>query len=198
MRHLTLAALIGALALPAAAQDYTLRFNHVLGPNEPFHQGFLDWAERVNERTDGRLEIEVFHSAQLGVEEEPHALPAQLQQHGVRPALAHRAPHVLQRDRRHVRDPHHQRLAPRRLAPQPRHRPLRRRRRGRRRRRVPAHCRRGRPGGAGPPPPRRRGPPAGRRRRSRRAHGGGAPTDVAAILPAARSRGQTAGEERGG
>ncbi|MBB4001203.1 C4-dicarboxylate TRAP transporter substrate-binding protein [Aurantimonas endophytica] len=55
----------------AAAQDtHTLRFNHVLGPNEPFHQGFEQWAERVAERTNGGLTIEVFHSAQLGVEED--------------------------------------------------------------------------------------------------------------------------------
>ena len=64
----TAAALL--LALPAAAQEFSLRFNHVLGPAEPFHEGFLAWAERVKERTGGRLEIEVFHSAQLGVEED--------------------------------------------------------------------------------------------------------------------------------
>lgn len=64
----TAAALV--LALPAAAQEHTLRFNHVLGPTEAFHEGFLAWAERVNERTGGRLAIEVFHSAQLGVEED--------------------------------------------------------------------------------------------------------------------------------
>lgn len=54
----------------ASAQDFTLRFNHVLGPTEPYHEGFLEWAERVGERTDGGLAIEVFHSAQLGVEED--------------------------------------------------------------------------------------------------------------------------------
>jgi len=60
-----------AFAGPAIAQDnFVLRFNHVLGPSEPFHQGFLKWADRVNERTDGGLKIEVFHSAQLGVEED--------------------------------------------------------------------------------------------------------------------------------
>jgi TRAP-type transport system periplasmic protein len=57
-------------ATSACAQDHTLRFNHVLGPSEPFHQGFLDWAERVSKRTNGSLKIEVFHSAQLGVEED--------------------------------------------------------------------------------------------------------------------------------
>lgn len=54
----------------SAQEEFTLRFNHVLGPNEPFHAGFEKWAERVAERTDGGLTIEVFHSAQLGVEED--------------------------------------------------------------------------------------------------------------------------------
>ncbi len=53
-----------------AQESHTLRFNHVLGPSEPYHDGFLEWAERVSERTDGGLTIEVFHSAQLGVEED--------------------------------------------------------------------------------------------------------------------------------
>ena len=53
-----------------AQENFTLRFNHVLGPSEPFHEGFLAWAEAVSERTDGGLTIEVFPSAQLGVEED--------------------------------------------------------------------------------------------------------------------------------
>jgi TRAP-type transport system periplasmic protein len=70
-----LASLCAAASLLAAAsalaQDtYSLRFNHVLGPSEPFHEGFLAWAEAVKERTNGGLTIEVFHSAQLGVEED--------------------------------------------------------------------------------------------------------------------------------
>jgi tripartite ATP-independent transporter DctP family solute receptor len=59
-----------ACATAALAQQNTLRFNHVLGPNEPFHAGFQKWAEAVAERTNGDLTIEVFHSAQLGVEED--------------------------------------------------------------------------------------------------------------------------------
>ncbi|HEY8529680.1 MAG TPA: C4-dicarboxylate TRAP transporter substrate-binding protein [Paenibacillaceae bacterium] len=51
-------------------KTYVLKFNHVLSESEPFHQGFLKWAERVKERTNGGLVIEVFHSAQLGVEED--------------------------------------------------------------------------------------------------------------------------------
>lgn len=60
-------------AFAAAAQaprTYTLKFNHVLGPKEPYHEGFLKWAKRVEERTKGGLKVEVFHSAQLGKEED--------------------------------------------------------------------------------------------------------------------------------
>jgi TRAP-type transport system periplasmic protein len=53
-----------------AAQTYSLKFNHVLGPREPYHAGFTSWAKRVEERTKGGLKIEVFHSAQLGKEED--------------------------------------------------------------------------------------------------------------------------------
>jgi TRAP-type transport system periplasmic protein len=62
--------IIAASSLAFAQETFTLRFNHVLGPSEPYHQGFLNWAERVKERTGGGLTIEVFHSAQLGVEED--------------------------------------------------------------------------------------------------------------------------------
>ncbi|GAB5376740.1 MAG: C4-dicarboxylate TRAP transporter substrate-binding protein [Acuticoccus sp.] len=58
------------MAGSALAQDYTLRFNHVLGPSEPYHEGFLAWADAVDKRTDGGLKIDVFHSSQLGVEED--------------------------------------------------------------------------------------------------------------------------------
>jgi TRAP-type transport system periplasmic protein len=57
-------------SLPAAAQNVTLRFNHVLGATEPYHLGFQEWAKRVEDRTKGALKIQVFHSAQLGVEED--------------------------------------------------------------------------------------------------------------------------------
>lgn len=68
-----IAAVLAAACLggtSAGAQQNTLRFNHVLGPSEPYHSGFQKWAENVAERTGGKLKIEVFHSAQLGVEED--------------------------------------------------------------------------------------------------------------------------------
>jgi len=76
MKKLTSIILIAAvlfvlsLSVVSAQEKYVLMFNHVLSPNEPYHQGFLNWAERVNERTNGGLEVKVFHSAQLGVEED--------------------------------------------------------------------------------------------------------------------------------
>ncbi len=56
---------------PAFGQPkYVLKFNHVLGASEPYHLGFTKWAKAVEEKTKGGLKIEVFHSAQLGVEED--------------------------------------------------------------------------------------------------------------------------------
>lgn len=51
-------------------KQYVLRFNHVLTDKDPYHGALLKWADAVAERTDGGLTIEVYHSAQLGVEED--------------------------------------------------------------------------------------------------------------------------------
>ena len=67
---ITLVLMVLSLSVVSAQEKYVLMFNHVLSPNEPYHQGFLNWAERVTERTNGGLEVKVFHSAQLGVEED--------------------------------------------------------------------------------------------------------------------------------
>lgn len=72
-RFLMLASLIILLlAVPLSAQtrQFVLKFNHVLSPLDPYHEGFLKWAKAVEERTKGGLKIEVYHSAQLGVEED--------------------------------------------------------------------------------------------------------------------------------
>ncbi len=61
---------LGCIAAQAQTKTFTLRLNHVLAPTEPYHQGFQTWAKRVDERTKGGLKIQVFHSAQLGVEED--------------------------------------------------------------------------------------------------------------------------------
>ena len=67
---LVLVAVHASAALAQAQKTYTLKFNHVLGPREPYHEGFQNWAKRVADRTKGGLKIDVFHSAQLGNEED--------------------------------------------------------------------------------------------------------------------------------
>lgn len=60
-------------ATEAAKDDgkvYKLNFGHTLTENDPFHQAYLKWAEAVNEKTGGKLQIEVYPSSQLGVEED--------------------------------------------------------------------------------------------------------------------------------
>ena len=54
----------------APAKQYVLKFNHVLTPQDPYHGAFLKWAEAVSKRTNGNFKVEVFPSAQLGVEED--------------------------------------------------------------------------------------------------------------------------------
>ena len=66
----TVALVLAAAPAFAQAKTYTIKFNHVLGPKEPYHDGFLAWSKRVGERTNGGLKIDVFHSAQLGKEED--------------------------------------------------------------------------------------------------------------------------------
>jgi tripartite ATP-independent transporter DctP family solute receptor len=62
--------LLAVNASGQATKTYSLKFNHVLGPKEPYHDGFVRWAKRVEERTKGGVKIDVFHSAQLGKEED--------------------------------------------------------------------------------------------------------------------------------
>ncbi|SBW11689.1 TRAP dicarboxylate transporter-DctP subunit [uncultured Alphaproteobacteria bacterium] len=61
----------GGVAQAEAQKVYELRFNHVHSPKEVFpHEGLLAWAKAVEARTNGGVKITVFHSAQLGVEED--------------------------------------------------------------------------------------------------------------------------------
>jgi tripartite ATP-independent transporter DctP family solute receptor len=70
MKFLVLLVAALACSLAHAQAKYSLKFNHVLGPKEPYHEGFQAWAKAVAERTKGGLTLEVFHSAQLGKEED--------------------------------------------------------------------------------------------------------------------------------
>ena len=70
MKRITSVVIAGAFLLTsgiqAAAQDYSYRLAHVLGTAEPLHQASVYFAKLVNERSDGRIAIEVFPGGQLG------------------------------------------------------------------------------------------------------------------------------------
>jgi TRAP-type C4-dicarboxylate transport system substrate-binding protein len=56
-----------ALSGTAVAQDkIVIKAGHVLAPTEPTHLALLKWAERMKERTKGRVEMQIFASSQLG------------------------------------------------------------------------------------------------------------------------------------
>lgn len=58
-----------ALALPAAAQEYRLRFTtSQVNPNEPIIRAMKLYAERVGERSNGRIAIQVLTGDQLGAQ----------------------------------------------------------------------------------------------------------------------------------
>ena len=71
MKHflVTLAAAT-LLSTAASAQEFTLRASHSAAPTEPYHIGLTDFAERLDEYTDGRVAVEIFPANQLGNERE--------------------------------------------------------------------------------------------------------------------------------
>lgn len=74
MRHLTslTAALLAsaALALPLAAQERVLRSSDTHPDGYPTVEAVKHMGELIEERTGGRIGVEVFHSAQLGEEKD--------------------------------------------------------------------------------------------------------------------------------
>lgn len=53
---------------PAAADAVLLKAAHSVAPTHPYHLGLERYAELVEERTGGKVKIDIFHSAQLGNE----------------------------------------------------------------------------------------------------------------------------------
>jgi TRAP-type C4-dicarboxylate transport system substrate-binding protein len=68
IRVLMVLLVLALSAVASAQQTYLLRFGHVQTDAEEYHKAYVRWAERVAERSGGRLRIEVFPNAQLGVE----------------------------------------------------------------------------------------------------------------------------------
>lgn len=61
------AVLIGASTGMAFAQQYKLKVAHALAPTEPIHLVAEDFAKAVGQRTNGRVQVQVFPSEQLGI-----------------------------------------------------------------------------------------------------------------------------------
>lgn len=55
-------------AAAANAAEFVFQAGHVLTEDHPYHVGLLEWAKRVNERTDGRIVINIFANSTLGNE----------------------------------------------------------------------------------------------------------------------------------
>lgn len=53
-----------------AEQVYTLQAGHSLTTDHPYHLGFVELAEQVEERTDGQVVIEIFPNNEIGAERE--------------------------------------------------------------------------------------------------------------------------------
>ena len=67
MHRLISAALAACLALPATAQDYTLRFQHFVSPASANPTYFMQpWVDAIEEQSGGRLKIELYPFMQLG------------------------------------------------------------------------------------------------------------------------------------
>ncbi|WPB57323.1 TRAP transporter substrate-binding protein [Xylophilus sp. GOD-11R] len=66
-RTLALAAALGLAAFAAVAQPTTrLTLGHGAAPGNPRHEASVLFAERVKEKSGGRIEVQVAHSSQLG------------------------------------------------------------------------------------------------------------------------------------
>jgi tripartite ATP-independent transporter DctP family solute receptor len=60
---------VATLAAPAIAQEkIVLRMGHALADDHPESQSFFEFSRRVKEKTNGRVDVQVFNNAQLGNE----------------------------------------------------------------------------------------------------------------------------------
>ena len=57
---LVLVLAVAAFAPSALAAKYTLHFNHVLGPNHPYHKALETWAQRVRNAPTASLRFWCF------------------------------------------------------------------------------------------------------------------------------------------
>lgn len=65
-RQIAFAATLAIAPLVASAADYTFRLAHVTSDKEPIQSAMEEFVAKVEARTDGRVDIEIFPNAQLG------------------------------------------------------------------------------------------------------------------------------------
>ncbi|WP_306006709.1 TRAP transporter substrate-binding protein [Aquicoccus porphyridii] len=71
MKHLVMtAALVCGLPVSGIAQDVTLKMGHGASSKHIFHEGMEIFAAKVDEKTEGRVQIEVYGDRQLGDDKE--------------------------------------------------------------------------------------------------------------------------------
>lgn len=58
------------MSVSATAAEYEMRVGHVDTVDHPKHLAFLKFEELVEKRSDGRIDVQVFHGSQLGDERE--------------------------------------------------------------------------------------------------------------------------------
>ena len=68
MKRLSVLAGVALLVLPslASAQEVTLKMGHAAASTHVFHTGLEIFAQKVAEKTDGNVKIEVYGDRQLG------------------------------------------------------------------------------------------------------------------------------------
>lgn len=60
----------GAVDQGTSDQVFNLKVGHVLAPTHPYQTGLEEFAKLVDQKTNGKVKIEAFHSSQLGNERE--------------------------------------------------------------------------------------------------------------------------------
>jgi tripartite ATP-independent transporter DctP family solute receptor len=60
--------LVNPFSGPSLAAEFTIRVGHTLAPTHPYHLGMLHFKELVEKKSGGKIEVDVFHSSQLGSE----------------------------------------------------------------------------------------------------------------------------------
>jgi len=67
LKKTALAVVLGLAALPAAAQEVTLRFQHFVSPLSANPTHFMDpWARKIEADSNGRIKVELYPFMQLG------------------------------------------------------------------------------------------------------------------------------------